>query len=247
MSSDSERYVYGVVLPDAQAPSTKGIGGRRLRIVHAARTAAIVSDVVPPVRAGKEELLTHARVLRRALEKGPVLPMQFGVVVPDEGVVCEQVLEPFAEVLAEQLQELDGKVELHLRAVYDEDALMGEVAGVNARVRALSASLRGKPADATYYERIELGQEVAQTIAGLAVEERERILEVLAPMCVDLAVNEVAHERVACDAAFLVERSQVVDFDAAVDALGERNEGRLGFSYSGPHPPYNFVELPLQV
>lgn len=247
MPAATEKYVYGVIASGTPPPRTKGVGGRTLRVVEGERCAAITSDVAPPVRAGKDELLTHARVLQRALANGPVLPMQFGIVVPDEELVREQLLDPFAGELAAQLEELAGKVEVHLRAVYDEQALMSEVVKANSKVLGLSEGLRDKPADATYYERIELGQEVAQTAESLALEERERIVHELAPLCVEVAINDPRLERVACDAAFLVENASLAEFDEAVDALGEQNEGRLRFSYTGPHPPYSFVELPLQV
>src|SRR5689334_3681526 len=75
----TESYVYGITPSGAPVPKAKGIGGRRLRSVEASGVAAIVSDTKPPVRAGKDELKAHARVLERALQDGPVLPMRFGV------------------------------------------------------------------------------------------------------------------------------------------------------------------------
>jgi hypothetical protein len=124
---------------------------------------------------------------------------------------------------------------------------MEEVVSANAKVLGLSEALRDMPADATYYDRIELGQEVAQTVQALALEDRERIVDELSALFVDAMVNDPQHERVACDAAFLVELARLEEFDTAVNGLGERHHGRLTFSYTGPHPPYSFVELPLQV
>ncbi|HEX3509987.1 MAG TPA: GvpL/GvpF family gas vesicle protein [Solirubrobacteraceae bacterium] len=247
MTEETEKYVYGVVLLDTPLPKTKGIGGRKLGLVRGEDTAAIVSDVTPPVKTGKDELTTHARVLQRALEGGPVLPMQFGIVIPEEQLVREQLLDPFGEELVAQLHDLAGKVELHLRAVFEEEALMSEVVKANGKVLALSEALRDKPPDATYYDRIELGQEVAQTAETLILEERERILDVLTPLSAGARVNEAGHERVACNAAFLVEEEKLGEFDEVVNALGEANQDRLQFSYTGPHPAYNFVDLPLQV
>jgi hypothetical protein len=242
-----ESYVYGVCPPDASLPKAKGIGGRKLRVVESAEIGAIVSDTTPPVRAGKDELATHARVLQRALEAGPVLPMRFGVVMPDDDAVRDELLDPYCEVLAEQLQELSGTVELHLRATYDEQALMKEIVSGDPRIARLSRSLRGQSPDATYYAQIELGERVAQAVEAAAAGDRAAMLDALEPLCLAINVAQPEHEQVACDAAFLVEQARLGDFDRAVDELGRRNEGRIRFTYTGPHPAYNFVELPAQV
>jgi hypothetical protein len=247
VTPSSESYVYGVCASGAALPRVKGIGARKLRLVEAAELGAIVSGATPPVRAGKEELATHAHVLQRALAKGPVLPMRFGVVFPDDDAVRAELLVPYGEVLGEQLRELSGTVELHLRATYHEPALMKEVVEGDSRIAALSASLRGRSADATYYEQIELGERVAQAVEAAAARDRATVLDALEPMCVAVSVAAPEHEQVACDAAFLVEEARVPAFDRAVDELGRRNDGRIRFSYTGPHPAYNFVELPAQV
>jgi hypothetical protein len=242
-----ESYVYGVGLSVAPVPKAKGIGGRRLRVVESGELAAIVSNTTPPVRAGRAELSAHARVLQRALENGPVLPMRFGVVMPGDDEVRDELLEPFQEVLAEQLGELDGTVELHLRATYDEPALMREVVEGDPRIASLSRSLRDQSADATYYAQIELGERVAQAVEGAAARDRSELLGELEPLSLAVSVGEPPSEQVACDAAFLVEQVRLGDFDRAVDELGRRHHGRIRFAYTGPHPAYNFVELPAQV
>jgi hypothetical protein len=239
--------VYGVTTADVALPRSKGVGGRRLQAVAFGDLAGVVSDVSPPLRAGKDELIAHARVLQAIQERATVLPMRFGVVMPDEDAVREQLLAPFEDELLAQLQALEGKVELHLRGVYDEAAVMREVVAANARVASISEAVRGKPAEATYYERIELGQEVARAVEGLAMQDTAEVLEVLEPLYVAAYANETQVERVACDIAFLIDLESLAAFDEAVDELGRRHQGRLGFSYSGPHPPYTFVQLPVQV
>ena len=239
--------MYGVSVPGVPVPKGKGIGGRKPRHIESSGLAAIVSEVTPPVRAGRQELATHAAVLQRALESGPVLPMRFGVVMPGEDAVRDELLDPYAEVLGEQLQELTGTVELHLRATYEEQALMRDVVAGDRRIAALSRELRGASADATYYAQIELGERVAQAVEGAAARDRAEMLSALEPLCLAVSVSDPPHEQVACDAAFLVEDARLADFDRAVDELGRRYDGRIRFAYTGPHPAYNFVELPAQV
>jgi hypothetical protein len=49
------------------------------------------------------------------------------------------------------------------------------------------------------------------------------------------------------NAAFLVERDKAVEFDHAVNEIAQRYDGRLRFHYTGPWPPYNFVNIRLKL
>src|SRR5690348_16787348 len=122
-------YVYGVVDAAAEAPEGTGIAGAPLRLIAAGSAAALVSELPgkEDLHFGREEAMTHARVLEQALGRGTVLPMSFGVVVEGPDEVRRRVLEGHAEELTAQLGELEGKVELSVRAVYEEDALMREI------------------------------------------------------------------------------------------------------------------------
>jgi hypothetical protein len=239
------KYVYGVVGRGDAVPRGTGVLRKRLHMVEDDELAAIVSNApAGEIAAGREELMAHARVLERAQKRGVVLPMRFGFVMPDEEAVREELLEGYHDELLTQLRELEGTAELHLRAVYDEQTLMREIMRSDPDIARLSAALRDQPVDATYYERIELGQKVAQAVERTASVDQAAILDVLAPLAVAVEVNEPEYERVAANVAFLVEQAQMPTFDRAVDELGDRNAGRLTFKYTGPLPPYSFVELP---
>jgi Gas vesicle synthesis protein GvpL/GvpF len=241
------KYVYGIVPTTAVAPSGTGIARRRLRMVEAEHAAAIVSDVPSgELEVGREDLVVHARVLERALEGGVVLPMRFGVVMSDEQAVREQLLEEFHDDLTTQLDELKGKAELHLRAVYDEEALMREILEAHPGIAGRSQALQDQPADATYFARIELGQLVADAVERTREVDTAEILEALEPLAVAVDVGTPEHERVAAHISFLVEQGVLARFDQAVDDLGQHNDGRLNFKYTGPLPPYSFVDLPGQ-
>jgi hypothetical protein len=49
------------------------------------------------------------------------------------------------------------------------------------------------------------------------------------------------------NAAFLVERSQEQGFDKQVKDVSRKYEDLLTFKYSGPWPPYNFVNIKLKL
>src|SRR3954467_3549718 len=105
-SSKSAKYVYGVVRADGTSPPrARGIGEKQVRIVDADGLGALTSDVPPgDLEAGRGELRPRARVLGRAVGQGPVLRMQFGVVMPDESAVRERLLDPHREELEAQLE-----------------------------------------------------------------------------------------------------------------------------------------------
>jgi len=49
------------------------------------------------------------------------------------------------------------------------------------------------------------------------------------------------------NAAFLIQRERETDFDAAVNKIAKKFGDRLNFKYTGPWPPYNFVNIRLKL
>src|SRR5919197_136007 len=145
------KYVYGVVRAGSKSSrSLKGINGKPLRLVTSGNLGALTSEVPDgPVEAGREELMAHSRVLEQAIRRGVVLPMRFGVVMPTESSVRRDLLEAHREQLERQLDEMDGKVEVNIKGLYEENSVLREVLEQNPQVAELRDSLQGKPEDAT--------------------------------------------------------------------------------------------------
>ena len=237
-------YVYGVLSAGSAIPEGAGIGGAPLHEVVSDGLAALVSHLGDRALVlGREEMTTHARVLEQALQYGTVLPMRFGVVMEGEPAVKRRLLDAHREELARQLDELSGKVELRLRATYDEEALMREVVREDREIAELRRSLRGLSEDATYYERIRLGELVAAAIERKRAADAAAIFDAMAPLALDTRVAEGSHERLAFSGSFLVERERMPEFDDRVEVIGEVHAGRMRLNYTGPLPPHSFVEL----
>jgi gas vesicle protein GvpL/GvpF len=241
----NSRYVYGVVRSEAPAPDgVRGIADEPVELLADGELAAVASRAPgEQLEAGREELLTHSRVLEAVLEQATVLPMRFGVVMPDERTVRDRLLAAHHDELCAQLQEMDGKVEISLKGIYDEAAIIREVVAENREVAKLRGAIQGKPADATYYERIRLGELVAAAFSAKREQDSVAVVEALRPNAVAVELAEPAHERMAVNASFLVLRAQLEEFDRAVDELGASQADRIRFKYTGPLPPHSFVEL----
>jgi hypothetical protein len=238
-------YVYGVIETKDGAPAGAGIGGAPLDLVAGDGAVAALVSELPGVelRLGREEVLTHARVLSDAIATGTVLPMRFGVVMDGAAEVRDRLLDAHAPELSEQLHRLAGKVEINIRAMYEEEALMREVIQANPDIARLRESGQGRPDDATYYERIRLGELVAKAIERKREADARDVVDALSQLAAEVQVAPPAHERIVVSAAFLVERAQLSEFDAVVEAFAEGQAGRMRFKYTGPLAPHSFVEL----
>ena len=143
MSAEGPIYVYGVVGADAPAPDGTGIDAQPLRVVSDERLAAIVSDAPGDEPAfGREALTAHSNVLEAVLASATVLPMRFGVIMDSDEAVRTHLLEPHRDELVSQLDRLSGRVELSLRATYEEAPLLREIMASEPRIRAAHASNR---------------------------------------------------------------------------------------------------------
>jgi Gas vesicle synthesis protein GvpL/GvpF len=241
-------YVYGIVEAGSRPPAQRGIADAPLRLIEGEGSSALVSEIDGhQVRLGREAVLRHAHVLERALERGPVLPMRFGVVMSGPEEIQSRLLEDHAEELRAQLTDFAGKVEIRIRAVYDEDALMHEVVRENPEIASLRSAVRAGSDDATYYERIRLGELVAGAVERRRERDAEVILDALATQALAVEVGEPTHERIVVQASFLVERDRLAKFDQIVDDIAGGYGGGIRFKYTGPLPPHSFVELAERV
>jgi gas vesicle protein GvpL/GvpF len=239
-------YVYGVLRDSERgAVSASGVESSDVRTVRHGGLAALVSDLDQDTLSAAKEVRAHWRVLEEASTGATVLPVRFGTVMESEGAVRDRLLEPNAERLTGLLQELAGRVQLNVKADYDEELLLRRVVEVSPEVAALRRRVQGLPDAAAYYERIRLGELVSAEIERQREADRALALERLEPLAVAAHGDAVAGADGAFNLAFLVERERIDPFSAAVQALAEEAQERLRIRYIGPLPPYSFAEAEL--
>jgi hypothetical protein len=245
------RYVYGVVRPaDALSISSPGVGdgGTPVGVVSHGDLGALVSPFGGEVvKANRRNLTAHSDVLQEALEATTVVPMRFGVVMPSEQAVVEELLRARHDELGRLLDSVAGRVELSVKAFYRGDVALREVLRDDPAIARLSRATRGQPEAATYYDRVRLGQLVADAVRAKRVADAAPILERLRPIAQHVVVDEELPERMVLKAAFLVERERVPEFDHAVDEIARDGSERLQLKYLGPLAAHTFATLSLPV
>jgi len=241
------KYMYCIIRsPEPRQFATRGIGERG-DIVHTVpfmNLAAVVSDS-PTVEyeSSRRNMMAHTLVLEEVMRDFTLLPVRFGTVAPSAEAIQEKVLKRRFGEFNGLLTEMEGRVELGLKAFWYEGVIFHEIVEDDPPIRRLRDSLMGRTPEETYYERIRLGEVVEAAIWKKRDEDAEKILSPLRPLGYQSQVNKVVTDRMVLNAAFLVERSRQGEFDAAVKRLDEEMGKRLIFKYVGPVPPYNFVSI----
>jgi hypothetical protein len=233
--TEAPAYVYGITWADGALSSGEGVADTSVRVVEHGELAALVSDLPSAdIRARRRDLLRHADVLQQAFERRTILPLGFGTVFASGEDVVAELLEPRYEELVELLQRLEGLVELTLRALYEETAVLASVIRDEPRIAALRGS--SNPAD-----QVALGEAVAKALADRRARDADEIVASLSSLAREVEVEERVAEYEVVRAAFLVDRSAVEDVEAQAEKLAERHDGVIRFKLIGPLPPHHFV------
>ncbi len=247
------RYVYGVI---QSAPSREpinfgrtGIGGfgEQVYTVHYGDIAAVVSKtnvfIFDPTR---ENALAHEHVIELVMKTHTIIPMSFGTVFrTDEDI--REVLKSIYASLKDVLEQMAGKVEFGLKVTWDRDRIIEELKRDDEEIHRFHQELTKKHLQSTYFARMQLGRMIDKAMVERSAEFVREIYDGLRSVCVASRDNKPIGDKMIMNAAFLIQREREADFDAAVNKIAKKFGDRLNFKYTGPWPPYNFVNIRLKL
>jgi len=187
--------------------------------------------------------MAHTVVLEEVMTEFDLLPVRFGTVATSAELIESRLLALRYDEFTSLLEEMHGRIELGLKAFWHEGAAFEEVVKENEKIRRLRAALQGRSLEESYYERIELGEEVEKAMNAIRARDEEMILSRLKPFSHKTKTNKIVSDRMVLNAAFLIDRKDSAAMDEAVKRLDEEFSSRLMFKYVGPAPPYNFVNI----
>jgi hypothetical protein len=242
------RYVYCIVdTDDSVEVSALGIGESEVYTVHEAGLAAVVCET--PLRRyepTQENLLLHETVNEAVMREHTMLPMSFGTVFRSEADVAA-MLRTTAPALMEVLAAVRGRVELGVKVSWNREQAVSDLELTNPGVRTLKDEIRRGGDGSAYFARIQLGRVVEEAMEEQANALMWSVYEPLRPLSVASRNAKLVGDDVILNVAFLVERTREDEFDQAVGRLASRHEGLLSFKYTGPWPPYSFVNIRLDL
>ena len=248
VASSRGKYVYCII--ESSEPlrfGPIGIGAEPSEVysVHFKTLAAVVSDApLEMLDSTRENVLAHERVNETVMREHTVIPMSFGTIFKTREDIVE-LLRSAAEAFGDVLNKMQNKLEFGLKVLWDRDQAIREVESVDEDISRLKKEISGQKGP-TYFARMQYGRLIDSALQAQSERYVADVLEQLREVSVASRINKPIGDKMIMNAAFLISRDQETAFDAKVKSIAARFD-KLTFKYTGPWPPYNFVNIRLKL
>jgi hypothetical protein len=248
-SSDGQgKYVYCVIHSAEPLQFGRvGIGAKPtdVRTVNYKDIAAVVSDTPLQVYdATRENVLAHESVNETVMKSHTVIPMSFGTVFKTREDIVE-LLRSAYDAFLDVLTKMQDKLEFGLKVLWESQEIVRQIEAEEEDIRRLKSELSSQKGS-TYFARVQYDRLVAAALEGRSERYVKSIMEELSDVSVASRWNKPIGDKMILNAAFLVPRDKESVFDAKMKEIGARYN-KLNFRYTGPWPPYNFVNIRLKL
>ena len=242
------RYVYCVIRseePLSFGPLGLGPEPSDVHTVHFREIAAVVSNTPMVVQdPTRENVLAHQRVNETVMQKHTVIPMSFGTVFKTDDDIME-LLRSAYDAFSDVLNKMQEKFEFGLKVLWDRDQIVREIEEEDEDIRRLKTEISSQKGS-TYFARMQYGRLIDAALQSRSERYVAEIFSALRNVSVASRSNKPIGDRMIMNAAFLVSRETEGAFDARVKQIGQQFD-KLTFKYTGPWPPYNFVNIRLKL
>ena len=247
---DGGKYVYCIIRLDKPREFGNigiGEGANSVYSVHYRDLVAVVSDTPIVIHEPtRENVLAHELVNETVMREFSVIPMSFGTVFRSEEDVSE-LLRSTYQAFTDVLDKMQDKIEFGLKILWDRDKVIAEIERTNEEIRRLKDEITRNTQSSTYFARMQLGRLVEAALEISSNQYVADVHETLKQVAVASRSNKPIGDRMILNAAFLVERNRDTEFDKKVRDISRKYEDLLTFKYTGPWPPYNFVNIKLKL
>jgi len=243
------KYIYCIIETKGKEErfGPLGIGGRgdELYAICFDDIAAVVSNApIKKYSVARENLIPHECAIEEVMKSYTVLPVRFATIAENEDKV-RKILEKEHKRFTDLLKNMEGKKEIGLKAVFKEDIIYKDILANYDEIRIQKEKISKKPV--REFVLMEIGRQVEAALEEEKRKCREDILNSFANLVLEVKINNTYGERMILNAAFLVEKTKEAAFDLKVNELAEKYGDKIKFKYVGTVPPFNFVNLTINV
>jgi hypothetical protein len=242
------KYVYCVIRSSKPAEFGMSTIAGEVNLVHTViykDLAAVVSDVtIGPLESTRENVLAHEHVNETVMREHTVIPMSFGTIFKTREDALE-LLRSARDAFDDVLSKMQNKLEFGLKVLWDRDAVVSEIEEQDEDIRRLKNEIASQKGS-TYFARMQYGRLIEAALEARSEGYVSEILTELRVAAVAARINKPIGDKMILNGAFLVSRESDSAFDHRVKKVAAQHE-KLTFKYTGPWPPYNFVNIRLKL
>src|SRR6266404_131204 len=242
------KYVYCIVRSDTPLQFGRiGIGAKptEVKTINYKDIAAVVSDTPLQVYdATRENVLAHESVNEAVMKSHTVIPMSFATVFKTREDILE-LLRSAYDAFHDVLTKMEDKLEFGLKVLWESQEIVRQIEAEEEDIRRLKTELSSQKGS-TYFARVQYDRLVTAALEARSDRYVRGIMDELRDVSVASRWNKPIGDKMILNAAFLVSRDKESVSDTKVKEIGARHS-KLNFRYTGPWPPYNFVNIRLKL
>ncbi|NQT59130.1 MAG: GvpL/GvpF family gas vesicle protein [Bacteroidetes bacterium] len=244
------KYIYCIIASEfSREFDISGIGERGDTVYSICTNgiAAVVSTApLKKYKTSRENLMTHEKVIEEVMRNHTTLPVRFATVAKHEDRVREILCKDTAQ-FKDLLAKFDNKKEYGLKVIFREDVIYNHILEKYEELKKLKKIILTLPSEKSHYQRMKIGEMVESALKKEVELLRDEILKILSPLAVEVKMNSTFWEVMVINAAFLVENDHLEDFDCKIEDINTKYGELVRIKYVTVVPPFNFVNLRIQV
>lgn len=219
----------------------KGLHESVLYTVEYKDIQAVVSNVPYKVHdISFDNIEIHENIVKELMDCCAVLPFNYGNVMKTKNDLIEFLKGTYISI-KKNLLKVAGKIEVGLKMFIKNDFLNDEIE--NESIRKMKKKIETMSGQQAITYKVELGRMVKQSLEQKQHELETKIVKTLKQYSSNSKSNECNTINMVLNAAFLIEKDKLDLFTEKLNELTPPFDEKYTIKFTGPWPPYNFIEL----
>jgi hypothetical protein len=221
--------------------NAEGIEGAPVHTIAWRDLRCVVSDTdFTDKELDKDSVLAHEKVLEEVMRYSPIVPIAFGHVAKSEDEIQAKLLEANRNKLEEYLLYLQEKIELSFKAFwFDLNPVLRHIADTSDEIQRIKSKGR-----LTRDDQMRAGEIAAKLLGKKREEIEQQVVDFFQDITIEYKKSNLFGEQMITNLAFLIQQRDLQTFDKKMNEYeGHIQDDNVTLKYTGPVPPYNFVQL----
>lgn len=185
-----------------------------------------------------DRILNHEQTIENIMKNMSVIPMSLGNICKTQKEI-RNFLKNNYDKLKKIFTKIQNRIEVGLKIYWTAESFSDEIEDSN--IKALKNEIQNDKKSSNLRVS-KVGRLVEEKVDKKRAFYMDQIFKKLSQYAYDSKSNICHTPRMVINSSFLIDRNKEDEFDNHVNALHEKYKDSLVFKYTGPWPPYNFIE-----